>query len=52
MRWMQGETEAENGKRFPPAYKSLQKTPDGFTYIDPAQFPEDFAADLSRVEAD
>lgn len=47
-----GETEAENGKRFPPAYKSLQKTPDGFTYIDPARFPDDFAADLSRGEAD
>jgi pimeloyl-ACP methyl ester carboxylesterase len=47
-----GETEAENGKRFPPAYKSLQKTPDGFTYIDPARYPEDFAADLPRAEAD
>ncbi|MGO9484911.1 MAG: alpha/beta hydrolase [Rhodomicrobium sp.] len=47
-----GETEVGNGKRFPPAYKSLQKTPDGFTYIDPARFPEDFAADLPRPEAE
>lgn len=47
-----GETEVGNGKRFPPAYQSLQKTPDGFGYIDPARFPEDFAADLPNPEAE
>lgn len=46
-----GESEADNGKRFPPAYKSLQKTANGFDYIDPAQFPADFAADLNREQA-
>jgi pimeloyl-ACP methyl ester carboxylesterase len=49
-----GESEAANGKRFPSdLYKSdaIKKTPDGFTYIDPAQFHEYFAADLSAEEA-
>lgn len=47
-----GETEVGNGKLFPPAYKSLVKTPDGFTYIDPAHFHADFAADLPARQAD
>jgi len=47
-----GESEADNGKRFPPAYKSLQKPANGFDYIDPAQFPADFAADLPKDKAE
>jgi pimeloyl-ACP methyl ester carboxylesterase len=50
-----GETEASNGKRFPSATsktKAIEKTSDGFTYLDPADFHEDFAADLPREEAD
>jgi len=49
-----GENEADDGKRFP-SYLSkstaIKKTPDGFTYLDPAQFHEFFAADLSAHEA-
>jgi pimeloyl-ACP methyl ester carboxylesterase len=47
-----GESEADNGKRFPPAYKSLQKPTNGFDYIDPAQFYTDFAADLPKEKAE
>jgi pimeloyl-ACP methyl ester carboxylesterase len=43
-----GENEAANGKLYPPAYKSLQKTADGFDYIDPASFYRDFAADMPK----
>ncbi|SHL91004.1 alpha/beta hydrolase [Mucilaginibacter sp. OK098] len=46
-----GESEADNGKRIPSAYKSLQKPANGFDYIDPAQFPADFAADLPEKQA-
>jgi len=44
-----GESEAEDGKRFPsdPSKSgAIKKTSDGFTYLDPAQFHEYFAADL------
>jgi len=44
-----GETEAEDGKRFPSDLSKstgIKKTPDGFTFLDPAQFHEYFAADL------
>src|SRR5258705_3192800 len=44
-----GEKESEDGKRFPSDLSksgAIKKTPDGFTYIDPAQFHELFAADL------
>ncbi|MDB5025475.1 MAG: Pimeloyl-ACP methyl ester carboxylesterase [Mucilaginibacter sp.] len=47
-----GENEASNGKMYPPAYKSLQKTADGFDYIDPAKFYADFAADLPKQVAE
>ena len=50
-----GETEAGNGKGYPtPTSRSnaIQKTPDGFTYLDPARFPELFAADLPREQAE
>jgi pimeloyl-ACP methyl ester carboxylesterase len=49
-----GENEADDGKRFPSDLAksgSIKKTPDGFTYIDPAHFHELFAADLSADQA-
>jgi pimeloyl-ACP methyl ester carboxylesterase len=49
-----GEKESEDGKRFPSDLAksgSIKKTSDGFTYIDPAQFHELFAADLSSEQA-
>jgi len=49
-----GENEAEVGKRFPSDLSkstAIRKTPDGFTYLDPAQFHEYFAADLSVEQA-
>ena len=49
-----GENEADDGKRFPSDLSksgAIKKTADGFTYIDPAQFHEYFAADLSAERA-
>jgi pimeloyl-ACP methyl ester carboxylesterase len=49
-----GEKESEDGKRFPSDLANsgaIKKTPDGFTYIDPAQFHELFAADLPGDQA-
>jgi pimeloyl-ACP methyl ester carboxylesterase len=49
-----GEKESEDGKRFPSDLAksgAIKKTSDGFTYIDPAQFHELFAADLSSDQA-
>ena len=49
-----GESEAEDGKRFPSDLSKstgIKKTPDGFTVLDPAQFREYFAADLSVEQA-
>jgi len=49
-----GESEADDGKRFPSDLsKSMatKKTADGFTYLDPAQFHEYFAADLSAEQS-
>jgi pimeloyl-ACP methyl ester carboxylesterase len=49
-----GEEESEDGKRFPSDLAksgAIKKTPDGFTYIDPAQFHELFAADLPGDQA-
>ena len=49
-----GESEAEDGKRFPSDLSkstAIKKTPDGFTYLDPAQFHEYFAADLPVEQA-
>jgi pimeloyl-ACP methyl ester carboxylesterase len=48
----EGETEAGNGKKFPNAARPLVKTPDGFVFLDPANFPADFAADLPREQAE
>jgi pimeloyl-ACP methyl ester carboxylesterase len=49
-----GENEADDGKRFPSDLSkstALKKTADGFTYLDPAQFHEYFAADLPEEQA-
>jgi pimeloyl-ACP methyl ester carboxylesterase len=49
-----GENEADDGKRFPSDLSksgAIKKTPDGFTYLDPAQFHEYFAADVSAEQA-
>jgi pimeloyl-ACP methyl ester carboxylesterase len=49
-----GEKETEDGKRFPSDLAksgAIKKTPDGFTYIEPSQFHELFAADLSNEQA-
>jgi pimeloyl-ACP methyl ester carboxylesterase len=47
-----GETEAGNGRRFPNHSRPLVKTFDGFLFLDPKNFPQDFAADLPAAEAD
>ena len=49
-----GENEADDGKRFPSDLSksgAIKKTADGFTYLDPAQFHEYFAADLAAERA-
>ena len=49
-----GESEAEDGKRFPSDLSKstgIKKTPDGFTFLDPAQFHEYFAADVAVDQA-
>jgi pimeloyl-ACP methyl ester carboxylesterase len=49
-----GENEADDGKRFPSDLSkstAIKKTADGFTYLDPAQFREYFAADLPAEQA-
>src|SRR5580693_2155164 len=49
-----GESEAEDGKRFPSDLSkstAVKKTPDGFDYLDPSQFHEYFAADLPLDQA-
>ena len=49
-----GEKESEDGKKFPSDLAhsgAIKKTPDGFTYVDPAQFPELCAADLPDDQA-
>jgi len=50
-----GENEADDGKRFPSDLSksgAIKKTVDGFTYLDPAQFHEYFAADLPAEQAE
>src|SRR6266513_1540592 len=49
-----GENEADDGKRFPSDLSkstAIKKTADGFIYLDPSQFHEYFAADLSAEQA-
>jgi pimeloyl-ACP methyl ester carboxylesterase len=47
-----GETEADNGKKFPNATKAIVKTPDDFLFLNPADYPTDFAPDLPRKQAE
>jgi pimeloyl-ACP methyl ester carboxylesterase len=47
-----GETEASNGKKYPNSTKAIVKTRDNFLYLNPADFPADFAADLPRAQAE
>lgn len=49
-----GESEAQDGRRFPSVLSksgAIKKAPDDFTYLDPAQFHDLFAADLSAEQA-
>jgi pimeloyl-ACP methyl ester carboxylesterase len=49
-----GENESDDGKKFPSDLgksTAIKKTPDGFTYLDAAQFHEFFAADLPAEQA-
>jgi len=49
-----GENESDDGKRFPSDLSkstAIKTTSDGFTYLDPAQFHEYFAADLPAHQA-
>ena len=48
-----GENEADDGKRFPSdlSKSGALKTADGFSYLDPTQFHEYFAADLPVEQA-
>ena len=49
-----GEDEADDGKRFPSDLSkstAIRTTAGGFTYLDPAQFHEFFAADLPAEQA-
>jgi len=49
-----GENESDLGRRFPSDLSkstAIRTTDDGFTYLDPAQFREFFAADLSAEQA-
>lgn len=48
----EGESEADNGKKYPSAYKSLIKGDDGFDYINPSSFPSDFAGGVTKEKAD
>ena len=51
-----GEDEAALGKKTPSLLAktdgAIKKTPDGFTYLDPAEFPKLFAPDLPRERAE
>jgi pimeloyl-ACP methyl ester carboxylesterase len=51
-----GEDPDTLAKRMPSARQqqqgAIKQTPDGFTYLDPAVFPEDYAADLPRQQAE
>jgi pimeloyl-ACP methyl ester carboxylesterase len=48
----EGESEADNGKKYPSEYQSLIKGNDGFDYINPSNFPTDFAGDVAKEKAD
>lgn len=51
----EGENEAANGKKYATALSranAIEKTADDYTYLDPAQFPKLFAADLANEQAE
>ena len=48
----ENETQADNGKKYPNSIRPLIRTDDGYVFLDPANFPEDFAADLPRSQAE
>ncbi len=48
----EGETETGNGTKYPAAGReAIQKTSDGYAYLDPSRYYAEFAADLSADEA-
>jgi pimeloyl-ACP methyl ester carboxylesterase len=48
-----GETQTENGKRFPSAGRdAIRVTDDGYALLDTARFPAEFAGDLPKQRAD
>jgi pimeloyl-ACP methyl ester carboxylesterase len=48
----EGETETGNGTKYPAAGRgAIQKTSDGYAYLDPARYHAEFAGDLSADEA-
>lgn len=48
-----GETQTENGKRFPAAGRTaIQITDDGYAFLDTTRFPVEFAADLPKSQAE
>ncbi|HTZ78758.1 MAG TPA: alpha/beta hydrolase [Stellaceae bacterium] len=49
----EGETESGNAGRFPALGRdAIEKTPDGYAYIDPKRYHAEFAADLPAAEAE
>ena len=48
----EGESFASLIAKIPPASKAIKPTPDGFLYVDPADFHADFAADVPAGTAD
>jgi pimeloyl-ACP methyl ester carboxylesterase len=48
----EGESFASLIAKIPPASKAIKPTPDGFLYVDPADFHADFAADVPAGIAD
>jgi pimeloyl-ACP methyl ester carboxylesterase len=48
-----GESQTENGKRFPSAARTAIKvTDDGYAFLDTARFPAEFAADVPKPQAE
>jgi pimeloyl-ACP methyl ester carboxylesterase len=46
------ETEVGNGKKYPNSTKAVVRTPDGFLFLNPPNYPADFAADLPSAQAE
>jgi len=48
-----GETQTENGERFPYAGRdAIRLTDDGYAFLDPGRFPAEFAGDLPKQQAE